>query len=109
METINKTVMEEWAESSVDFSNAIKKLLNEFNFDDIYNVKKKIRNYFPKEYLTVCETYGSLRKISNNHFLSPYSMQWEEMSAIDLAKAILFASAFLETTDMRTIIEWANI
>ena len=109
METINKTVIEEWAESSIEFSGAIKKLLNEFNFDDIYNVKKKIRNYFPKEYLTICENRGSLKKVSNSNFPFPYQMQWKEMSAIDLAKAILFASAFLETTDMRTIIEWANI
>ena len=61
METINKTVMEEWAESSVEFSNAIKKLLNEFGFENMYDVKKKIQNYFPKQYLTICENPRSLK------------------------------------------------
>ena len=110
METINKTVMEEWAESSVEFSSAIKKLLNEFGFENIYNIKKRIRSYFPKQYLTICENQGyKLREKISYDFLNTYEMEWKDHSAIDLAKAILFASAFLETTDMEEIINWANI
>ena len=110
METINKTVMEEWAESSVEFSSAIKKLLNEFGFENIYNIKKRIRSYFPKQYLTICKNKGyRLKEKISDDFLTAYQMSWHEDSAIDLAKAILFASAFLETTDMAEIIEWANI
>lgn len=111
METINKTVMEEWAESSVEFSGAIKKLLNEFGFKNIYDIKKKIRSYFPKQYLTICsENQGrKLKEQISYDFLDNYEMAWSEHSAVDLAKAILFASAFLETTDMAEIINWANI
>lgn len=110
METINKTVMEEWAESSIEFSGAIKKLLDEFGFENIYNIKKKIRNYFPKQYLTICENQGSkLKEQISYDFLDTYEMTFAQHSAIDLAKAILFASAFLETTDMKEIINWANI
>ena len=110
METINKTVMEEWAESSVEFSGAIKKLLNEFGFENIYYIKKKIRSYFPKQYLTMCKNQGrKLKEQISYDFLDTYEMSWKEHSAIELAKAILFASAFLETTDMEEIINWANI
>ena len=110
METINKTVMEEWAESSIEFSGAIKKLLNEFGFNNIYYIKKKISSYFPKQYLTMCKNQGyKLKEQISYDFLDTYEMQWTEHSAIDLAKAILFASAFLETTDMEEIINWANI
>lgn len=110
MENINKTVMEEWAESSVEFSDAIKKLLNEFGFKNIYDVKKRIRSYFPKQYLTMCENRGEkLKERISYDFLNTYEMEWAEHSAIDLAKAILFTSAFLETTDMEEIINWARI
>ena len=110
METINKTVMEEWAESSVEFSGAIKKLLNEFGFKNIYDIKKRIRSYFPKQYLTICKNRGyKLKERISDDFLTAYGMSWDEYSAIDLTKAILFASAFLETTDMAEIIKWANI
>lgn len=110
METINKTVMEEWAESSVEFSDAIKKLLNEFGFKNIDSVKKRIRSYFPKQYLTMCENKGyKLKEKISYDFLTTYEMAWAEHSAIDLAKAILFASAFIETTDMEEIINWASI
>ena len=109
METINKTIMEEWAESSVEFSGAIKKLLNEFGFKNIYDIKKIIHNYFPKQYLTICKNQGFKLKQISYDFLDTYEMSWPEYSAISLAKAILFASTFLETTDMEDIINWANI
>lgn len=110
METINKTVMEEWTESSVEFSSAIKKLLNEFGFENIYDIKKRIRSYFPRQYLTMCENQGyKLKEKISYDFLDTYEMAWTEHSAIDLAKAILFASTFLETTDMEEIINWAHI
>lgn len=110
MEIINKTVMEEWTKSSVEFSDAIKKLLNEFGFKNIYDIKNKIRSYFPKQYLTMCNNQGcKLKEQISYDFSETYKMAWPEHSAIDLAKAILFASAFLETTDMAEIINWANI
>lgn len=110
MEIINKTVMEEWAESSVEFSDAVRKLLNEFGFKNIYDVKKRICNYFPKQYLTICKNRGyRLKEPISYDFLNTYEMEWAGHSAIDLAKAILFASAFLETIDMEEIINWSSI
>lgn len=104
-ETIDKTVMTEWAESSLEFSAAMKKLLDEFGFPTVADVKWPIKKVFPPKYLKVC---GVIAKIKSDDFSPVWMFDPDILSAIDLAKAILCASAILETNDLRDIIRWAN-
>ena len=104
-ETVDKTVMTEWAESSMEFSAAMKKLLDEFGFERISDVKWPIKKVFPPKYLKIC---GAMGKIKSDDFSPLWMFDPERLSAIYLAKAILCASAILETNDLRDIIRWAN-
>lgn len=104
-ETINKTVMTEWAESSKEFSAAMNKLLDEFGFPTVADVKWPIKKVFPPKYLKIC---GVMGKIKSDDFSPLWMFGPKRLSAIYLAKAILCASAILETNDLRDIIRWAN-
>ena len=104
-ETVDKTVMTEWAESSKEFSAAMKKLLDEFGFAYTRTVKQYIREVFPAKYLELC---GNSAKVKYGDFPQRWELDPEYISAVTLAKAILCASAILETNDIRDIIKWAN-
>lgn len=104
-ESIDKTVMTEWAESSKEFSAAMKKLLDEFGFAYTRTVKQYIRKVFPAKYLELC---GNSAKVKYGDFPKRWELNPEYISAVTIAKAILCASAILETNDIRDIIKWAN-
>ena len=104
-ETVDKTVMTEWAESSKEFSAAMGKLLGEFGFNHTQTIKQCIRDVFPAKYLALC---GNSAKVKYGDFPKKWELDPEYNSAVTIAKAILCASAILETNDIRDIIRWAN-
>ena len=101
--TPDKTVMTEWAKSSLEFSAAKKKFMDEFGFKKDSDVKWYINRMFPEEYISVCQGKMKIKEWTEIWQLNP-----EYITAINFAKAILVASALLETNDIREIIEWAN-
>jgi hypothetical protein len=104
-EIVDKTVMTEWAESSKEFSAAMRKLLGEFGFAYTGTVRQCIREVFPAKYLELC---GHSAKVKYDDFPKLWELDPEYNSAVTIAKAILCASAILETNDIRDIIKWAN-
>lgn len=104
--TPDKTMMTEWAESSMEFSAAKKKFLDEFGFRNNNSIKYYIKLMFPKRYLDLCDTGG---KIRYDQWPNSWKLNTDFITSIDLAKAILAASALLETNDIREIIRWANV
>ena len=92
----NATIMQKWAEESKEFSKATEKLLNEFGFSNTNNVKYQIRSAFTDKYIKLYD------KLKTNKY-DP-----DEISVINLAKALLVASAYLETNDITKIIDWAD-
>jgi len=96
MDYNDKTVMEQWAEASLEYSESQSKLLNEFGFRSQYLVKEAIKLVFPEAYL------------KRYYKMSGHGPHWLNDVAINTAKAILCASAVLETVDLTKIIKWGN-
>lgn len=89
------TIMQKWAEESLRYSESVNKLFSEFGFKSEYFVKDRIRAYFNENYLKL------FHKINTNVY------NVSNASVVDLAKALLVASAYLQTTDLKKIIDWA--
>lgn len=96
-----KTIMQKWAETSEEYSKALKKLLEDFGFTRESDVKYEVRTIFPPKFL---ERFERISRHST-WVISPSA----SYSAVRLAKAILVASAYLETDDIREIIKWSNL
>lgn len=106
-QTPDKTIMTEWAESSLEFSAAKKKILNEFGYSSVVFVKADIRRLFPQWYINVRKKGNGY--VHYDHNRTPLRLlDPDYITAVDFAKAILVASALLETNDIREIIEWAH-
>ena len=101
----DKTVMQEWAESSMEFSAAVKKLLDEYGFANLAEVKRKISKVFTKGYL---DALNRKKRPTYEDFPTRWNLRTDYITSIELAKAILAASALLETDDILEIIKWAN-
>lgn len=108
-EPIDSTMMKEWADCSLKFSAAKKVLLDEFGFENEKIIKGYIRRLFSDKYLDICAKQNSKVTIKWSDFPDKWKITADYFSAIDFAKAILAASALLETTDITSIIEWANV
>lgn len=92
----SKTIMEQWATESSTFSRNLMNLLKEFGFDSTYQVKYQILGTFSEGYLKM------FPKLKTNTYGA------DEISVVKLAKALLVASAYLETDNLEEIIDWAD-
>ena len=90
------TIMEQWATESSAFSRNLMNLLKEFGFDSTYQVKYQILGTFSEGYLKM------FPKLKTNTYGA------DEISVVKLAKALLVASAYLETDNLEEIIDWAD-
>ena len=101
-ETTDKTVMEEWAEESEKFSKAVNSLLESFGFSSDYEVKYELKEFFTENFI---KTYNALYRKNIDWWDKKHL---EKIDSLKLAKAILFASTFLQTTNLEEVINWAN-
>lgn len=92
----SKTIMEQWATESSTFSRNLMNLLKEFGFSSTYQVKYQILGTFSEGYLKM------FPKLKTNTYGA------DEISVVKLAKALLVASAYLETDNLEEIIDWAD-
>lgn len=92
----SKTIMEQWATESNTFSRNLMNLLKEFGFNSTYQVKYQILGTFSESYLKM------FSKLKTNTYGA------DEISVVKLAKALLVASAYLETDNLEEIIDWAD-
>lgn len=92
----SKTIMEQWATESSTFSRNLMNLLEEFGFSSTYQVKYQILGTFSEGYLKM------FPKLKTNTYGA------DEISVVKLAKALLVASAYLETDNLEEIIDWAD-
>lgn len=95
-EETQSTIMQKWAEESLRYSESLNRLFSEFGFRSTYFVKQEIKHFFNNKYLKL---YGKLDTDMYNI---------SSASVVNLAKALLVSSAYLETTDLRKIIDWAD-
>lgn len=91
-----ESIMERWANESENFSKAIKNLLKEFGFGSTYQIKYQIRSAFSEKYIKLFDKLGT------------NSSDPDDISVIQLAKALLVVSAYLETDNIEEIIDWAD-
>lgn len=91
-----ESIMERWANESENFSKAIKNLLKEFGFSSTHEIKYRIRSAFSEKYIKLFDKLGT------------NSCDPDDISVIQLAKALLVVSAYLETDNIEEIIAWAD-
>lgn len=91
-----ESIMERWANESKNFSETLKNLLKEFGFDSTYQVKYQILSAFSEKYIKLFDKLGT------------NSCNPDDISVIQLAKALLVVSAYLETDNIEEVIDWAD-
>lgn len=91
-----ESIMERWANESENFSKTLKNLLKEFGFDSTYQIRYQILSAFSEKYIKLFDKLGT------------NSCDASDISTIKLAKALLVASAYLETDNIEEIIDWAD-
>lgn len=91
-----ESIMERWANESKNFSETLKNLLKEFGFGSTYQVKYQILSAFSEKYVKLFDKLGT------------NSCNPDDISVIQLAKALLVVSAYLETDNIEEIIDWAD-
>ena len=91
-----ESIMERWANESKNFSETLKNLLKEFGFGSTYQVKYQILSAFSEKYVKLFDKLGT------------NSCDPDDISVIQLAKALLVVSAYLETDNIEEIIDWAD-
>lgn len=91
-----ESIMERWANESKNFSETLKNLLKEFGFGSTYQVKYQILSAFSEKYVKLFDKLGT------------NSCNPDDISVIQLAKALLVVSAYLETDNIEEVIDWAD-